>query len=133
MLIPQDVVRREVLRTKDTENNASIQLIYEMAMYGKGIDYDVIIEGILTKERYGDMLRKLVDDFGGSSSIYYLDIPFEETLRRHALKPNAHEFGEKEMREWWVDKDVLGIPDEKIINEDMPEDEIVELIYQDIA
>jgi hypothetical protein len=31
---------------------------------------------------------------------YYFDIPFEETLNRHQYKPNAHEFGEKELIVW---------------------------------
>lgn len=44
MLIPQDVVRRKILRAKDGPKNPSIQLIKDIATYGRSIGYDVIIE-----------------------------------------------------------------------------------------
>ncbi|HMH70255.1 MAG TPA: AAA family ATPase [Candidatus Saccharimonadales bacterium] len=127
MLIPQDVVRREMLRVRDKPDNPSIQLVYELAMYGKKIGFDVIVEGIFVNERYGDTLRKLINDFGGQSHVYYFDISLEETLKRHNSKPNAHEFGEKELREWWIEKDYLNVPNEKHILASMNEDEITEM------
>ena len=131
MLIPQDVVRREILMVRDTDHNHSIQLIYDMAMYGKSLGYSVILEGILVKKRYSDMLRKLIADFDSHACVYYFDIPFDETLRRHNLKPVAHEFGETEMRQWWNDDDRLGLEYEKIITEDMSQNQIVEMIKSD--
>lgn len=133
MLIPLDVVRREILRVRNTPNNPSIQLIYDMALFGKKLDFDVIIEGILDKERYGKMLKKLVLKFKEKSYVYYLDISFEETLRRHVSKSNANEFGEKEMREWWKEKDYLVVKNEKIIPESMNEDEILNMIIKDLS
>lgn len=130
MLIPQDIVRREMLRTKDKPGNPSIQLIRELAEYGRCIGYDVIIEGILVRERYGGMLRELMDHFE-DKYVYYFDIPFAETLSRHSLKHNSHEFGEKEMREWWLENDILKTENEKIINEKLSEEEIVSLILSD--
>jgi len=133
MLIPQDVVRREMLRVRDATDNPSIQLIYDLAMYGNKIGYDVIVEGIFVNERYGTTLKKLMDDFNGHPHVYYFDIPLEETLKRHALKPNAHEFGEKELRQWWVEKDYLNTPGEKYIMSDMTEDDIMDMLIEDIA
>ena len=46
MLVSQDVVRREMLRVKDSENNPAIQLIYDLCMYGNNVGYTVILEGI---------------------------------------------------------------------------------------
>jgi len=133
MLIPQDVVRREMLRVRDEDKNPSIQLIYDLAMYGSRIGFDVIVEGIFVNERYGDMLRKLIDDFNGESYVYYFDIPIEVTLQRHDTKPNAHEFGEKELREWWVDKDYLNVPNEKLITAEMSEVEIHQMFVDGIG
>jgi adenylate kinase family enzyme len=130
MLISQDTVRREILKVKDVPGNPSTQLIYDLGMYGKKIGYNIIIEGILSSERGGEMLRKLIKDFEGESYVYYFDIPFDETLRRHNSKPNHDEFGEKEMREWWKEKDYLGIEGEQIIAEDMDENEIVRLMEE---
>ena len=92
MLIPQDIVRREIIRTKDAPKNPSIQLIKEIAIYGQAIGYDVIIEGILVRKRYGKMLCELMELFD-DVYIYYFDISPEETLRRHETKSNSHEFG----------------------------------------
>jgi len=132
MLIPQDVLRRTILRVLDTTDNPSIELIYKTAMYGKSIGYDVIIEGILNKAKYGKMLQKLIKDFNGVSYVYYLDVSFQETLRRHNTKPNHTEFDEKEMREWWVEKDHLEVEGEKEIPESTSEVETLKIIMRDL-
>ncbi|OYX43794.1 hypothetical protein B7Y94_01080 [Candidatus Saccharibacteria bacterium 32-49-12] len=128
MLVSQDVIRREMLRVRDESNNPAIQLIYDLCMYGSRIGYTVILEGILSKKKYGSMLLELLDNFEGEKNIYYFDIPFDETVRRHSNKPNSHEFGEKEMKEWWKDKDYLGIEGECIIDENMTQEQIVHSI-----
>ena len=132
MLVSQDVVRREILRVKDIESNPAIQLIYDLCMYGNNVGYTVILEGILSNKKYGAMLRRLLDDFQGEKLIYYFDVSFEETVRRHATKPNAHEFGESEMRQWWKDQDVLNVPGEQRIGEQLSQAEIVDLIHCDV-
>ncbi|MFZ2494990.1 MAG: AAA family ATPase [Candidatus Saccharimonadales bacterium] len=131
MLIPQDVVRREILRTKDGPRNPSIQLIKDLAIYGRSIDYDVIIEGILVRKSYGMMLNELVALFD-KVYIYYLDISFEETLRRHETKPNSREFGEDLMREWYTEKDVLGLVNEKVFTDEQTKDQILHTILEDL-
>ena len=132
MLVSQDVVRREMLRVKDSENNPAIQLIYDLCMYGNNVGYTVILEGILSNKKYGAMLRRLLDDFQGEKLIYYFDVSFEETVRRHATKPNAHEFDELEMSQWWKDQDVLNVPGEQRIGEQLSQAEIVDLIHRDV-
>lgn len=132
MLVPQDVVRRDMLRVKDTPGNPSIELIRRLVHYGWECGYDVIVEGILLSDRGGAMLRELVRDCPGKSLVYYFDIPFEETLRRHATKPNSHEFGEEDMRRWWREKDYLGVPGERVIDHLQSADEIVDGILADL-
>ncbi|MFS8118980.1 MAG: kinase [Microcoleus sp.] len=128
MLVSQDVVRREMLRVRDEADNPAIQLIYDLCMYGSKIGCTVILEGILSKKKYGTMVQNLLDDFDGQKHVYYFDIPFDETVRRHAAKPNSHEFGEKEMKEWWKDKDYLGLESEHVINEGMTQEYIINFI-----
>jgi hypothetical protein len=89
----------------------------------------VIVEGILSSKRYGIMMRELMSMID-ESYIFYIDIPFDETLRRHKTKPNAHEFGEKEMREWYREKDVLGVEDEIVFNEKFNQVELVSEILK---
>jgi len=92
----------------------------------------VILEGILSNKKYGAMLHQLLNDFQGEKLIYYFDVSFEETVRRHATKPNAHEFGESEMRQWWKDQDVLDVPGEQRIGEKLAQAEIVDMIHRDV-
>ena len=116
MLVSQDVVRREILRVKDSKNNPAIQLIYDLCMYGNKVGYTVILEGILS--------NKLV---------YYFDISFEETMRRHATKPNAHEFGELEMRRWWKEKDYLDFENEFLIRNDTSQEDLINMILKTMS
>lgn len=131
MLVSQDVVRRTMLRVKDVPDNPAIELIYRLCSYGNQLNKIVILEGILRRDIYGDMLTKLISDFNGLARVYYFDIPFDETLRRHATKPNAHEFGEAEMRQWWRSNDVLGVKEEQIFNAEMSADDMLKNIVND--
>lgn len=131
MLLSQDVVRREIVRTQDVPGNPSIRLIKDMAVYGRAIDYSVIVEGILIRERYGEMLGELAALFD-EVHVYYFDISFDETLRRHATKPNAHEFGKAEMRDWYTKADTLGLPDEKVFTDEWSEDALLTSILDDV-
>lgn len=133
VLVSQDMVRREILWVQDTAGNLSIDLIYEICMFGSRHDRTVILEGILSRKKYGQMLEKLRADFDGEVKAFYMDVPFEETLRRHATKPNAHEFGEAEMRQWWKDKDYLGWDCEVILPGELEQDETVKTIIKHLA
>jgi hypothetical protein len=53
------------------------------------------------------MLTELITGHPGPAFAYYLNIPFEETLLRHASKPQAAEYGEAEMRNWYRERDLL--------------------------
>ena len=122
-LISQDVVRREVLMAHDRPGNPAIDLIDVMARYSLDRGMSVVVEGILHPDRYGDMLTRLARDHAGTTLAYFWDVPFEETLRRHATKPKAAEFGEAEMREWWYGSAHVPGLNEKVIGaEDTLED-----------
>ncbi|MGW8526531.1 kinase [Nocardiopsis sp. NPDC055824] len=106
-LIEQDYVRRTVLREKDVPGGAAIGLVDLMARHALDAGFHVVVEGILYADRYGPALTRLADEHRGLSRCYYLDIPFATTLRRHATRPTAAEFGESEMRAWWRPRDLL--------------------------
>lgn len=132
MLISQDVVRREMLFVKDGPNTEASQLLLELTRYGKRNCNIVILEGILNAKWYSKLFEGLIKEFNNEIFAYYFDIPFEETLKRHQQKTNAHEFGEKEMREWWNEKDSLNNITEVCLNKELSLDEVVNRIYQDI-
>ncbi|MEU6091502.1 kinase [Streptomyces sp. NPDC047085] len=106
-LVGQDNLRREVLRERDQPGAANIGLIDTVARYALDAGYHVVVEGILYADRYGEMLTRLCADHRGPTHCYYLHVPFEETLARHATKPQAAEYGEAEMRAWYRELDLL--------------------------
>lgn len=131
MFLQQDVLRRDILKVNDKEGNPVIGLIEQLAVYGKNTGYDVLLEGILPENKYGSMLRNIIGEFE-ESYVYYMDIPFNETLRRHNLRHKNSDFGEAEMREWWIEKDYLGVEGEKILGDALSEDELVMLVLDDL-
>ena len=58
------------------------------------------------------------------------DLSFEETVRRHNTR--NREFGEKDMRRWWREKDFSSALREQAITCEMDTDSIVEKIYSDL-
>lgn len=133
MLISQDVVRREMLFVKDGPDTEAIKLLNELVLYGKKHCNIVILEGILNSRWYRKLFENSHNEFGNQIFAYYFNIPFEETLNRHKQKPNAHEFGEKEMRKWWNEKDLIGMIPEVCIHKELSLTEIVNIIYQDVV
>ena len=132
MLISQDVVRREMLYVKDGEKPKVEELLFQLAMYGKENCEIVIMEGIFNSKWYNNRFKKLLKEFKNNIFAFYFDIPFEETLKRHKTRVNANEFGEKEMRKWWNEKDLLEFIPEELLGKELNEEKIMNLIYEKV-
>lgn len=130
-LVEQDYFRRIVLREKERAKGDNRALIEQTVTFALKHGYSVVLEGILSFERYGAILKRLKKQCDQSFT-YYMDIPFDETVRRHNTKPHAHEFGESEMRQWWKEKDVTHFPEEKIIPVDSTLEQSVQTILCDL-
>ncbi|KIH97615.1 kinase [Streptomonospora alba] len=130
-LVAQDNLRRVVLREKDVPGGINIGLIDATARYALDHGYHVIVEGILYAARYGVMLRQLRADHRGVTGCYYLDVGFEESLKRHASRPQAAEFGEAEMRSWFTPEDLVTGLDETVLGNESTFDAVVERIWDE--
>lgn len=109
-IVGQDVLRRQVLRERPTPGAANIGLIDLVARHALEHGFHTVVEGILEASVYGAMLATLVADqraAGGPAACYYLDVPLEETLRRHASKPIAADVTEDQLRRWYLPHDVV--------------------------
>ncbi len=115
-LVGQDNIRRVVLRERDTACGVNIGLIDVVARYALDHGHHVIMDGILYRAHYGAMLEALRRDHRGLSRFYYLDVPFEETMRRHAMRPQAGDFGRSEMTAWYRERDLLPGGIEQVIS-----------------
>ncbi|MFI0453578.1 AAA family ATPase [Actinomadura sp. 6N118] len=114
-VVAQDVVRRQILRDRDEPGAANIDLLDTVVRWSLARGYHVLLEGILYSDHYGPMIDALVGDHTGPVLLYYMDIPFTETLRRHATKPNREEFGEADMAQWYRERDLLPNQQETVI------------------
>lgn len=132
MLISQDEIRLKILNVKDRVDNPTADLIKTIALFGKSRFKIIIIEGILSTHKYKNLLSDLVSSFKYNSNLYYFDIPFEETVRRHNTRYKSSLWGEETMKHWWLEKDFLRLGNEKTINCDLTEKDILKMILDDV-
>lgn len=77
----------------------------------------VILEGVFDSRRYKDYFDDLISYHPGNTILTYLDVPFGETLRRHQQRAKKDQFGETEMRGWYIAHDSLGYEGEVMLDE----------------
>lgn len=129
-IVSQDVVRRDILWEHETPTGVNIGLIDTIARHALDHGYHVIVEGMLKAHAYGEMLGQLVEDHRGRTSCFYLDVPWEETLRRHATKPQAAEYGADLMRQWFKPLDLLPQVNEHRLDETLSLDQMTEMVLE---
>ena len=109
------------------------QLIRENALGALGNGFDVILEGILSTKGYRDVIATLFREHAFNNYVFYFDVSFEETVRRHRGRAKAALFTEAEMRPWYRPRDVLGYDFERVIEERSTLDDTVSLIRSAFA
>lgn len=114
--VGQDHLRRVVLREHDVAEGDNIGLIDHTVRHCLSIGYNVILEGILISDHYAPMICGLLTDHDGPSHVVYLDVPLEETLRRHDGRSQRAEVAPANLVEWFVESDYLATPDEVVID-----------------
>ena len=140
--VSHDMIRMELLNVQGREGVLrSAPLMIELLRYGKANSEVTILEGILPTCDYSRLFEAALTIFGADIYAYYYDLPFDETLRRHMTKPNRDDFGEADMRRWWVERDFLtdadigyrGVVSERIFGAELSLDDAVGLIMADVA
>ena len=104
----------------------------ELLSYASKNSEIVILEGILKSDWYKPLFEFALELYGSQIYAYYFDIPFEETLRRHKSKPNYNDFGEKQLREWWIEKDYSKVLNETNITAEITKDDLVQKILNEL-
>ncbi|MFF7290231.1 AAA family ATPase [Streptomyces griseorubiginosus] len=133
-IVAQDNLRRIVLRERDRPNGANIGLIDLTARYALDNGFHVVVEGILYADRYGTMLQDLVRAHQGVTRCYYLHVPFEETVLRHATKSDAEylkHVTEDHLCDWYREMDLLPDAVETVIGAASTLDDTVRQIMRE--
>ncbi len=129
-LIEQDHLRRVILREHGGGGPDRVAPGFIAAMARAALDggYHVIVEGILHTGQYGDPLRALLAEHAGPAACFYLDVTFDETVRRHLRRREPIPVTPETMRGWYTDRDLLGVPDEVVIPESTKFEDVVTTI-----
>lgn len=99
-VVSQDRVRRELLREPDEAGEFNVDLIGVIAEACLARGLTVVVEGILNAARYQRMLAEVAAR-AGSAHFFAWDLAFEETVRRHGLRPEREAFTPEHMRGWY--------------------------------
>lgn len=109
------------------------QMIRDNTLGALGNGFDVILEGILSTKGYRDVFATLFREPPHNNHLFYFDVSFEETVRRHSGRAKAALFTAADMRTWYRPRDVLGYDFERVIGEESTFDDTVSLIHGAIA
>lgn len=90
--------------------------------------YDVILEGILSVKSYSGVLERIFTKHPSENYMYYFDISFDETVRRHAMREKSGDFSKEDMREWYPVAHKSDHRLERIISESSSLQETVDFI-----
>ncbi|WP_323374115.1 P-loop NTPase family protein [Plantactinospora alkalitolerans] len=117
--LAQDHLRRVALREHDSSHIDPVAPAFITATARTALDlgYHVILEGILHTDRYGPVLHQLVNNHPGPAAVFYLDVSFDETVRRHLNRAEPIPVTPDEMRQWYTHRDLLGLTAETVIPE----------------
>lgn len=132
-VIGQDQVRREVLWERDSGQGDTVGLLESMVRHCLGIGRITLLEGIFGAERYHGMFARMLQDAPGPVLVYYLDVSLPETLRRHAGKPIAAHVPSEVVASWYRPHDVLGVPGEQVLGEELDEEQMVRRVLADLS
>ena len=132
-LIEQDALRRGILMEADSLGNTDIVGLLEQTVnYCFEKNYTVILEGILGTQKYLPVIERIMKENHCQVYTFYIDVSLEETIKRHATKPVAADFGEDKLREWYKPQHYLGIEGEIVIPETSTLKETITLIKSKI-
>lgn len=117
-LVEQDYFRLRMFVDQEAARQATRQVVVVNVRAALGAGCNVVLEGILTVNSYKDHFEQLFKEHPEDNFLFYFDVGFEETVRRHATRKKSKQFGEAEMREWYNLASPYGHPNEHIIPED---------------
>ena len=129
LLLHEDLLRLDILHVKEKEAAPTASLIELMIDWGKQYYPIIILEGILPKRIYGTALTKIIHEFGAGAFVYYLDVPFAQTVKHNEEKEKP--FSLANLEKWWLEQDTLGEQERKLTNASVKD--LAEQILTDIA
>lgn len=109
-IVDADYYRQTMLFPKPVEKNDLAALMSQDALYCLEHGYTVLWDSIFyANDRNKAYLGKFLTELHPKDNfIFNFDVSFEETARRHSLRPKSNDFTTEEMKEWYKPIEKLG-------------------------
>lgn len=129
-LVDADHYRQDMLFPKPVEKDDLAALMSQDVLYCLEHDYTVIWDSIFyANDRNKAYLGKFLTELHPNDNfIFNFDVSFEETARRHGLRPKSNDFSVEEMKEWYQPVEELGYTFEYLIPESNTLEQTINLI-----
>lgn len=133
VIVSQDTIRREILNVKDVPGNLSIGLLKEIINYSDDKCNFIILEGILKRSIYENMLYELAINFRSRIFFYYIDLSLSDTIIRHQSRGKSVLFGDDSMSRWYLKCDYLTALNEHLFSVEHSLHDILFKIESDVT
>jgi gluconate kinase len=130
-LLEQDLLRPNFNDQGPKATDPLWEMIEACTLIGLRNNFDVIMEGILNVKKPGrrELYERIFQSHPDENYIFYMDASFQETVKRHATRPDKKDqFGEESMRQWYGMASPMEHASETIIPESSTFEETVALI-----
>jgi thymidylate kinase len=127
-LIDQVYYRHSIFNNLHADLEAPRYVMFAGIQAALGHGYDVIVEGFLGMGKYKSYFDELLADHPTENYFFYLDIGFEETLRRHNTRQKSPQLTPEKMKELYARTSRSDYPGERIISESMSAEQACQLI-----
>lgn len=130
LLIHEDEIRLMFNNWKQPDHSASKDLAVASILSGIKSGYDVIYEGIANIKTYDIYFQSIFKKHPNDNYFYFIDVSFEECLKRHNTRIQKDQFGATEMQEWIRYASPTGYESEIIIPENSSLENTVKFIIE---
>lgn len=128
LLVSEDGVRKMFSDHHVAGHDSARELATSTVLLGLRNGYDVIYEGILNIKTRQKQFDSIFEKHPEENYFFYLNVSFDETLRRHATRPEKVEFKPESMKKWWNYASPTSHESEVIISESSTLDETIQVI-----
>lgn len=125
LLVSEDQFRLMFNDHQKTGHEVAKEMSTGAVLLGLKNGYDVIYEGILNVKTSGNNLENFFQVHPSENYLFYLDVGYGETLRRHKTRPEKTKFTTEAMKRWWDYASPTGYTKETIIPESSSLDETI--------
>ena len=127
-LIDQDYYRHTMFNNLHTDLEAPRYVMFAGVKAALDHGYDVIVEGFLGMGKYKSYFDDLLAYHPTENYFFYIDVSYDETLRRHSMRNKSSQLTLEKMKELYSRTSPSHYPGEHIIPESMSAEHACQLI-----